>query len=296
MTVKKTILVIGSTGQQGGSVARYLLNDGTFNVRCMVRNTDSPKVKELLEKGAQVVKGDLNSVESLTNAMVGCYGVFGVTNFWDSDCGYDKEILHGQNIGHACKNNHIEHLVFSTLDRHSDVSHFESKVMAEDYIRKLNVPTTFLVTSFYFENYMSFFPPKPDENGDLVFTVAQKATTKVPMFACHDTGGWVLEIFKHHNKFVGKDVAAVGEYISYPEIVDTFNRVNKTNARFQELPLDVFRSFGFPGVHELAANLQFFDDISDGVKEDRRKINGCMHCTFKGETWEEFLVRTGWQG
>ena len=76
--MKKTILVIGATGQQGGSVVRHLVNDGSFKVRALVRSLD--KVKEH-STDVQYVVGDLNDVESLCNAMKNCYGVFGVTNF-----------------------------------------------------------------------------------------------------------------------------------------------------------------------------------------------------------------------
>ena len=146
----RTILVIGATGQQGGSVVRHLLANGEFAVRCLVRDDTSEKALKLVEQGATVVKGDLNDVDSLVQAASDCYGVFGVTNFWDKDCGYEKEIQHGKNIGTACKTANVKHLVFSTLDRNSDVPHFESKVIAEDYIKSIGVPLTSMVTRFYF--------------------------------------------------------------------------------------------------------------------------------------------------
>lgn len=292
--MRKTILVTGGTGKQGSSVVEFLLKDGTFNVRCMLRNVDSPSAKVLFNKGIQVVKGDLENVESMVNVMEGCYGVFGVTNFWDPATGYDGEIRQGKNLGKACKRAGVQHLVYSTLDYNSDVPHFESKVLAEEYMKKC-VPTTSLVTSFYFENFASFFPPK-EENGELVFTVAQKSTTHVPMYAVADTGGWVLQAFLHPELYLNKDVPAVGQYITYPELVKTFSRVTGKKARFNELPNEVFKNFGFPGAEELALNLKFFDDITNGNKEDRRGDLESSHNIFKGQDWETFLKTTGWSG
>lgn len=287
----QTILVIGATGQQGGSVLRQLLKDNTFAVRALVRNPNSTVAQDLLKNGAELVVGDLNDVDSLTGAMTGCYGVFGVTNFWDPTVGYNGEVQQAKNIGDACKRANVQHLVYSTLDRNSDVPHFESKVVGEDYIKSLGVPLTCLVTSFYLENFLTLMAPK-EVNGELVFSVAQKATTKVPVFACYDTGGWVLQAFKNPETYLGKDLPAVSQYLTYPEIVQTVTNVTGKSCRFQEVPLEAFRHFGFPGAEELALNLQFFNDISEGVKQDRRVNLKTSQDIFVGETWNEFLLQT----
>ena len=298
----KTILVIGATGKQGSSVAEALLEDRTFQVRCMIRgikDTNIVQLDNLIKQGAQLVYGDLENVESLVNAMDGCYGVFAVTNFWDPKVGYEGEISQGRYLAKAAKKAGIQHMVYSTLDQNSDVPHFESKVSAERYITRA-VPTTSLVTSFYYENFETYFKPK-EEDGVLVFAVAQKPETKVPMYSVSQTGKWVLEAFLHPEEHINKDISAVGEYISYPKLVETFEKVTGKKARFQEIPNEVFAKSGFPGAEELAANLRFFDEIhltktinyatyrcSD--KQDRR------HAESKGESWEEFLRRTGWSG
>ena len=66
--MRKTILVTGGTGKQGSSVVDFLLKDGTFNVRCLLRNVDSSTAKSLFNKGVQVVKGDLEDVDSMVRA------------------------------------------------------------------------------------------------------------------------------------------------------------------------------------------------------------------------------------
>lgn len=41
----KVVLVVGATGQQGGSVVHALLESGGFEVRAFTRDTASPKVR-----------------------------------------------------------------------------------------------------------------------------------------------------------------------------------------------------------------------------------------------------------
>jgi uncharacterized protein YbjT (DUF2867 family) len=83
---------------QGGSVAKYLLKDGTFTVRAITRSPDGAPAKgpvllfllllvlnehpvtALAAQGAQVVKADSRDAASLEKAFEGVYGVFGVTN------------------------------------------------------------------------------------------------------------------------------------------------------------------------------------------------------------------------
>ncbi len=69
MTNKNIILVMGATGAQGGGVARHLLNSGKFTVRCLTRNPSSEKSIALQRSGAELVKGDLEEIESLKTAI-----------------------------------------------------------------------------------------------------------------------------------------------------------------------------------------------------------------------------------
>ena len=84
MADKKTIVVIGATGAQGGGLARAILRDkdGPFAVRAVTRDTGSDKARALAEAGAQVVAADLDDPRSLDSAFAGAYGAYCVTFFW----------------------------------------------------------------------------------------------------------------------------------------------------------------------------------------------------------------------
>jgi len=75
------IVVVGSTGQQGGSVVSHLLKSGSYRVRGITRTIDSEASLSLIKRGVEMVAANVDSVDQLTTAFKGAYAVFGVTNF-----------------------------------------------------------------------------------------------------------------------------------------------------------------------------------------------------------------------
>ena len=69
------ILVTGATGQQGGTLAKLLLQKN-HKVYALVRNIQSPAAQELKKEGANLVKGDLNNLDSLEQAVNGVDSIF----------------------------------------------------------------------------------------------------------------------------------------------------------------------------------------------------------------------------
>lgn len=145
MSSGKLLTIFGATGNQGGSVidavlARPELKE-KYSLRGITRDPASGKSKAMADQGVEMVKGDLNDVESLKEAVKGSYGVYGMTDFWAV---MDKgiEIQQGKNIFEACKAQGVKHYVFSTLpyaEKISDgvlkhVDHFDSKAMVAEHI------------------------------------------------------------------------------------------------------------------------------------------------------------------
>src|SRR5687767_864808 len=182
MADKKIIAVTGATGTQGGGLVRAILADPNsgFAVRAITREPNKDKAKALAAAGAEVVKADLDDVESLKKAFAGAHGVYGVTNFWEHFSG-EKEKAQAKNIADAAKAAGVKHVVWSTLEdirqfmKPDDtrmpmlqgsyrVPHFDAKDEANAFFA--GVPTTFLRTTFYWDNlYMFGLAPKKGEDG-----------------------------------------------------------------------------------------------------------------------------------
>src|SRR5713226_4298261 len=64
MSTKRSVLVTGATGQQGGAVARALLARG-HRVKALTRKPDSDAARQLMSAGADLVTGDLGNAASV---------------------------------------------------------------------------------------------------------------------------------------------------------------------------------------------------------------------------------------
>jgi len=117
MIMVSIIAIVGATGNQGGSVARSLLQNPAFKVRAITRDPKSDASRALANSGAEVVKADgFNSPEMLT-AFQEVEGVYMNLNsddkIWKIPEGPTEYDL-GKNIVDAAAQAGVKHLVFSS--------------------------------------------------------------------------------------------------------------------------------------------------------------------------------------
>jgi uncharacterized protein YbjT (DUF2867 family) len=279
MSDKKIIAVVGATGAQGGGLVRAILNDpeGGFSARAITRDITSDKAKELSKMGAEVVAADVDDEESLKNAFAGAYGAFCVTFFWNH-FSPEREIATAANMANAAKHAGVKHVIWSTLEdtrKFIDLSdnrmptlmgkykvpHFDAKGESDAIFTELGLPVTLLQTSFYWDNfiYAGRGPQRgPDGVLALTFPLDDK---KLPGIAAEDIGKCAYGIFKRGNEFIGKTVSIAGEHLTGKQMADTLTKVLGVEIRYNNVPADVFRSFGFPGAEDLGNMYQFNRDF-----------------------------------
>jgi len=250
MDQKKTILIIGATGAQGGSVAKALLAENKFAVRILTRNKQSQKAIALQQAGAEVVIGDLDNIESIVEAMRGCYGVFGVTDFWEH---FDDENQLGKNLIHAVKQMKIQHFVFSTSPGYNELSNgkyevpqCDIKAGLQEYTTSLNIPATFMHVAFYFENFLNLFPLQRTGEDSYSFGFPQ-GDTKLAMVRIEDLGGVVAAVFNHPVQYVGRTVGVVGADDTCNVYAATMSKVMQKNIQYGYIPREIYAEFGFAG-------------------------------------------------
>src|SRR6266487_1671882 len=130
-----TILVCGATGRLGQLTA-VLLEHG-HQVRAATRDPHSARARALGELGAQIVRADFDTVESLTSAARSADVVFaaGTAHL----AGPQGDIRHGKNIANAAHAAGVGHLVYVSVagaEQPTGVPVFDSKRMVEEHIRR----------------------------------------------------------------------------------------------------------------------------------------------------------------
>ena len=287
MADKKIIAVVGATGAQGGGLVKAILEDksGEYGVRALVRDPNSDKAKALAQKGAEVVKANLDDPASVKAAFKGAYGAFCVTFFWDH-MSPDKEREHVKVMAEAAKEAGLKHVVWSTLedtrkwvplddarmptlmDKYK-VPHFDAKGESDKVFADLGVPTTNLLTSFYWDNFIHFgMGPKKNESGEYQIVIPMD-TKKLPGIAAKDIGRCAFGVFKQGPKFVGQTIGIAGEHLSGAEMAKSMSAKLGIEVKFQSVEPEVYRSFGFPGADDLGNMFQFKRDFEDDFRKPR---------------------------
>ena len=307
MAEKKIIAVVGSTGSQGGGLARAILADPAagFAVRAITRDPGKDKAKALADKGAEVVKADIDDAESLKKAFAGAYGVYAVTNFWEHFSG-EKEKTQAKNIADAAKAAGVKHVIWSTLEdtrklmQSSDkrmpmlqekyrVPHFDAKAEADAFFAGL--PTTYLVTSFYWDNlYMFGLAPKKGDDGQLAWTFPM-GTSKLAGIAAEDIGKVAYGIFKAGDQYIGKRVGIFGEALTIDEMGKTLSKTLGVGPiKYNAVEADAYRGFGFPGADEMGNMFQVYRDFEKEVigvrsQQEAKKLNPAL------QSFEQFVAK-----
>lgn len=276
---KKIIAIIGATGAQGGSLAHAILNDknSEFTVRAITRKLDSDKAKALAAAGAELVQADLDDAASLRKAFAGAHGVFAVTNFWEH-FSPEKEMAHAKNMAQAAKDAAVSHVVWSTLEdtrklvpltdarmptlmEHYKVPHFDAKGASDHFFSDFKVPTTNLVTSFYWDNLVHFgMGPKKGPDGVLAFALPM-ADKRLPGIAAEDIGKCAYGIFKQPSQWIGKTVAIAGEHLTGKQMAEGLAHALEQPVNYAYIPPETYRTFDFPGAADLANMFQYKRDF-----------------------------------
>ena len=180
----KLIVVLGATGNQGGSVVETFLKEPGWTVRGLTRNASSPAAQKLKEKGVEVVTAELSDTASLESAFQGAYAVFSVSDFWtlyanlqppSNVKAYDLELQQGKNVFDAAsRTTGLERLIVSSISdctkwskgKYKHVYHFDSKAHAVEYGKttypELWKKTSVLQAGFFLSNFLTspFLTPR----------------------------------------------------------------------------------------------------------------------------------------
>ena len=261
---KKRITVFGATGAQDGGLVRAIHQDslGKFAVRTVTRHASSAQVQEWAHCGAEVVEADLDDAASIRSVMQGAYGAYCVTFFW-KHFSPEKELAEARTLAEPTKSEGVRHVIWSTLEDSRQwvplfnnrmstlmckykVSYLDAKGDANHFFTDLGVTPTFLLTSFYWENFIHFgMSPKPGLDGQLTITFPM-GDRKLSGMAAEDIGWCALDIFKQRTALIGNTVGITGEQLTS-----------------QEMAASLSKALGFPVADNLGNMFQAQRNLAD---------------------------------
>ncbi|MER5207604.1 NmrA/HSCARG family protein [Streptomyces sp. NPDC002825] len=276
MADKKIITVIGATGRQGGGLVRAVLADreSEYTVRAVTRRPEGEPARELKRLGVDdIVRADMDDPPSLAPAFEHAYGAFLVTDFWEH-MDAEREKTQAQALARAASHAGVQHAIWSTLedtrecvplddDRmptlqgHYKVSHFDAKAEADHYFTEEAVPTTFLRTSFYWENLLGVFAPQrcPDGAFQLSYPMGE---SRLAGIAVGDIGKTALAVLRRGPDLIAATVSIAGEHLTVAEMAAALSTSLRRTVRYRPLSPDEWRAQGLPGADESGNMFQYY--------------------------------------
>ncbi|MBX5166884.1 MULTISPECIES: NmrA/HSCARG family protein [unclassified Rhizobium] len=305
---KPTIVVGGSLSKQGRSVTESLLGSGRYRVRALTSRTDSPAALKLAEQGAELIAVPLaiNHRSDFVEAFRGAQGAFLMTPVVAPPATYEFDI--GRDLADAAVGAGVDHIVFSTLENVDEITggskfapHFTDKARVKAYIQSLPVRSSFVELAFFYTNLLEYYTPRK-EGDTLVFPIYLPEHFRAPFVdPLTATGPAVLEIFDHPDIYAGQTLPIIGDILSPAEMIETFKRVTGRKAAYASAytPDELVRHFP-----EFAKNPELVREnigmaeyaVEYGYFRKDRDLWWSRRINPSSLTWEQFLIKTGWDG
>jgi uncharacterized protein YbjT (DUF2867 family) len=252
---QRKILVTGATGQQGGSLARLLLQK-KHKVHALTRNTQSPAAQDLRNIGASIVKGDLDDSDSLERAVKDVQSVFLMgTPFED---GTEGETSRGKLMADIAKENNIEHLVYSSVanaDKNTGIPHFESKYKVEQHIKNLGIPHTIIGPTFFMENLLG-----PGlEQGQLALPLSSSSVLQ--QSALQNIAEFSALVFERRKPFLGKRIDIASDEVTGEQAARILSNVLGYKIRYVPVPLEQV----YQTNEDMARMYDWYEKVGTGI-------------------------------
>src|ERR1700685_4538329 len=235
MRQELTVVVTGSTGKQGGAVARALLERG-HKVRAITRDPDSSHANSLAHAGASLVPASLEDTAALRKALEGATSLFAMTVPFG---GTEAETRQGIAASDAAKAAGV-HLVFTSVanaNRRTGVPHFDSKYEVEKHIAKIGARATILGPVAFMENL--YFAKEQLAKG--IYAAALPPERALAQIAVADIGAVAVRVLEDAARFTGKRIDIAGDELAGNDAMAVLSRLTDRSFTYFQVPLNVIR-------------------------------------------------------
>ncbi|KAG8999895.1 hypothetical protein FRB94_005785 [Tulasnella sp. JGI-2019a] len=223
------VVIIGVTGQQGGSVANALIESSKpYRIVGLTRDASKPKAQGWAEKGVKLHEVDVavSNEAAVAQAFEHADIVFAVTSALDART-KEGEIATGRLMIDAAKAAKIKHFIWSPLEspakwskgRLNAVWAFDSKAEITEYLRASGVPFSLVPAACYLSNYYGGGPLALTKQPDGSYLMRRPCSPKTlePIIDIpRDYGMYVRAAIENPGMGPGSEVLT-GTLISYED-------------------------------------------------------------------------------
>jgi uncharacterized protein YbjT (DUF2867 family) len=239
MTTKRSILVTGATGQQGGAVAQALLSRG-HRVKALTRKPDGDAAQRLASKGAEIVRGDLGDVAAVVGAARDVDAMYLMGNSYEA--GVEAETRQGTAAADAAKAAGIGHLIYSSVasaDKKTGMPHFDSKFVVERHVAGLGIPYTISAPAAFMENVVAPWAMGALAQGTHALALPPKRAWQVVAVA--DIGTFAASLIERRESVFGKRFDIAGDELSGEEQAKVLSQALGRPIAYQQIPITTIR-------------------------------------------------------
>jgi uncharacterized protein YbjT (DUF2867 family) len=276
MTTKRSVLVTGATGQQGGAVARALLSRG-HRVKALTRKLNSNAARRLASAGVDVVVGDLGDAASVVKAARDVDTMFLMGNSYEA--GTEGETRQGIIAADAAKAAGVGHLIYSSVadaNKKTGIPHFESKYLVEKHIAGLGIPYTISAPVAFMENVVAPWSIAGLRQGVLAFAMPPRRVLQLVALA--DIGAFVAALVERRGQVFGKRFDLAGDELSGEEQAKILSPAIGRPINYQEIPIAAARQQS----EDAALMFEWFDRVGYDVDI------AALHKDFQEVAWHSF--------
>lgn len=276
MTTKRSVLVTGATGQQGGAVVRALLSRG-HRVKALTRKPDSNTARQLASAGADVVAGDLGDAASVVKAASDVDTMFLMGNSYE--VGTKEEPRQGIIAADAAKTAGVGHLIYSSVadaNKRTGIPHFESKYLVEKHVAGLGIPYTISAPVAFMENIVAPWSIGGLRQGTHAFAMPPERVLQLVALA--DIGAFVATLAERREKVFGKRFDIAGDELSGGEQAKILSQAIGRPINYQEIPIAAARQQS----EDAALMFEWFDRVGYDVDI------AALHGDFQEVRWHSF--------
>ena len=210
----RRVLVVGTTGTQGGSVVDALLSAGDHEIRGLTRDPTSDAARRLADRGIEVVAGDLSDPATLAAAFDGVDAVFH-PSFGAS------EVTFARNVVDAAREAGVAHLVVSTGGDCGDrpgVPHVDAKADVEELVHESGLAYTVIRPHTFYSNLA--MQAGALAQGRFPYPLAEEA--RLELVDPADIGRLAAQAIADPDRFAGETFELAGDSLTLEELAATF--------------------------------------------------------------------------